>query len=151
MHSNHGCWIINCTSATKSVISKCIECSTLHGKICQHKMRSLPADRFLEEPLFIYCGVDMFGPFLVKDCWKIQKRYGVTFAGLSCRAVYIEATSNLTTDSFIRALKWLISTRGNVRMIQSDNGTNSVGASIHLKKAFGKMDEKRIKKWEESG
>ena len=38
----------------------------------------------------------------------------------------------------------MISKRGNVRMIRGDNGTNFVGASIELKKAFGKMDEKRI-------
>ena len=29
-------------------------------------------------------------------------------------------------------------------MIRSDSGTNFVGASIELKKAFGEMDEKRI-------
>ena len=121
MPSNHGCWIINCTSATKSVISKCIECSTLHGKICQHKMRSLPADRFLEEPPFIYCGVDMFGPFLVKDGWKIQKRYGATFAGLSCRAVYIEATSDWSNDWSVQAgiLGWFKVTMGPTLLVQA--------------------------------
>ena len=29
-------------------------------------------------------------------------------------------------------------------MIRSDNGTNFVGASIELKKAFGEVDDKRI-------
>ena len=66
------------------------------------------------------------------------------FTCLSSRAVHIEATSNLTTDSFIQVLRGLISRRGNVRMIRSDNGTNSVGASIELGKTFGEMDEKRI-------
>ena len=141
---SHGYWIINCTSAVKSVISKCLECWKLSEKICQQKMGNLPADRHSEEPPCIYCGVDMFGPSLVKNGQKIQKRYGAMFTCLFSRAVYIEVTSNLTTDSFIQALRRLINKRGNVRMIRSDNGTNFVGASIELKRAFGKMDEKNI-------
>ena len=135
----HGYWIINCRSAVNSVISKCVEYRKLRRKICQQKMGSIPADRFSEEPPFTYCGVDMFGPFLVKDGRKIQKRYKAMFTCLSSRAVYIEVTSNLTADCFIKSLIRLIS-----RLIRSDNATNFVGASIELKKAFGEMDEKRI-------
>ena len=141
---NHEYWIINCTSTVKSVISKCVECRKLRGKICQQKMGNLPAAILLEEPPFTYCGVDMFGPFLVKDGRKIQKRYGAVFTCLSSRAVHIETTSNLATDIFIQELRRLISRRGNVRMIRSDNGTNFVGACIKLKKAFCEMDGKRI-------
>ena len=141
---SHVYWIINCTIAVKSVISKCIECRKLRGKICQQEMGNLPADRLSEEPPFTYCGVDMFGPFLVKDDRKIQKRYGVMFTCLSSREVHIEATSNLETDSFIQVLRRLISRRENVRMIRSENVANFVGASIELKKAFGEMVEKRI-------
>ena len=65
---NHGYWIINCTSAVKLVISKCIDCRKLCGRIRQQKMGNLPADRLSEKPPFTYCRVDMFGPFLVKDC-----------------------------------------------------------------------------------
>ena len=107
-------------------------------------MGNLPADRLLEEPPFTYCGVDMFGPFLVKDGRKIQKRYEAMFTCLSSRAVHIEMTNSLTTDSFIQALRRLISRKGNVRMIRSDNGTHFIGASIELRKAFGEMDKKRI-------
>ena len=63
---------------------------------------------------------------------------------MSSRTVHIDTASNLVTASFIQGLRRLISRRGNVRMIRSDNGTNFVGASIELKKAFGEVDEKRI-------
>ena len=140
---SHGYWLINCTSAFKSVISKCLECRKLRGKICQQKMGNLPADRLSEGHSFTCCGVDMFGPFLVKDGRSIQKSYGAMFTCLTSRAVHIEVTSNLTTDSFIQVLRRFISRRGNLRMIRSDNGTNFVGASIEQKKAFGEIDEKR--------
>ena len=110
---NHGFWIISCTSAIKSVISKCVKCRKLCGKTCpqRQKMGNLPADRLSEEPPFTYCGVDMFGPFLIKDG---QKRYGAMFTCSSSRAVHIKATSNLTTNSFMQALRQLISRRRNV-------------------------------------
>ena len=74
---NHGYWIINCTSAVKSVKTKCVECRRkLNGKICQQKMGNLPADRISEELPFTCCGVDMFGPFLVKDSQKTQEIWG---------------------------------------------------------------------------
>ena len=90
-------------------ISKFVECRKMRGKICLEKMGNLPAEGSLQEPPFTYCGVDMFGQFLVKDGRKIQKRYGAMCSFLSSRAVHIERTSNLTTDSFIHALKQLIS------------------------------------------
>ena len=31
-------WIINSTSAVKSIISKCVDCRRLRGKICQQEM-----------------------------------------------------------------------------------------------------------------
>ena len=96
-------------------------------KICQQKMGNIPANRPSGDPPFTFCGVDMFGPFLVKDDQKIQKRHEVMFACLSSRTVQIKMTGNLTRNNFIHALRRLISRRGNVRMIQSDSGTNFVG------------------------
>ena len=34
-------------------------------KIGEQKMTELPFDRLEEEPLFTYCGVDLFGPFVI--------------------------------------------------------------------------------------
>ena len=127
-----------------NVIPKCVECEKLREKISQQKMGSPLAERLSEEPPFTYSGVDMFRPYLVKNSWRIQKRYGAMFMCLSSTAVHIQATSNLTIDRLIQALIRLISRRENVRMIRGDNRTNFVGASIELKKAFGEMDKKRI-------
>ena len=63
---------------------------------------------------------------------------------LPSRAVHIKTTSTLTTDSFIRALRRLISRRGNARKIRSDNWTDFIGASIELRKIFAEIDKKKI-------
>ena len=70
---SNGFWVINCTAAKKSMISKCVDCRKLHGKTCQQKMSDLAEEQLIKEPCFSYCGVDMFGPFLVKEGRKIQK------------------------------------------------------------------------------
>ncbi|GFV89536.1 integrase catalytic domain-containing protein [Trichonephila clavipes] len=48
------------------------------------------------------------------------------------KAVYIEAVGDLTTDSFIAALRRFSARRGAPRHIYSDNGTNFVGARRKL-------------------
>ena len=50
----------------------------------------------------------------------------------------------MTTDSFIQALRRLISRGANIRIIQSDNGSNFIGANTELKRAFSEMDKKKI-------
>ena len=52
-------------------------------------MSNLPEERLTEEPPFSYCGVDMFGPFLVKEGRNIHERYGAIFPCLFSRAVHI--------------------------------------------------------------
>ena len=106
---SQGYWIINCTSAVKPMISKFVDCRQFRGKVCQQKMDDLPSDRLTQEPPFTYCGIDMFQPFLVKDGHKQRKYYGAVFTCMSSRAVHIETTNSMSTDSFILAMRRLIS------------------------------------------
>ena len=108
-------------------------------------MADLPKERLSQEPPFTYCGIDMFGPILVKEGRKEMKRYGCLFTCLSSRAIHIESTNSLSTDAFIQALRRFVSRRGNVWVIITDNGTNFVGASAELNKAFSEINHKKIK------
>ena len=126
------------------MIGKCVTCRHLRGSICQQEMADLPRERLFQEPPFTYCGIDMFGPILVKEGRKEMKRYGCRFKCLSNRAIHIKSTNSLSTDSFIEALRRFVSRRGNVRVIRTDNGTNFVGASAELNKAFSEMNHKKI-------
>ena len=112
---NAGYWITNCNRAVKSLIAKCIICRHLSRSICQQKMADLPRERLSQEPPpFTNCGIDMFGPILVKEDRKEMKRYECLFTCLSSRAIHIECTSPLSTDAFIQALQRFVSRRGNV-------------------------------------
>ena len=56
----------------------------------------------------------------------------------------LEVVYSLSTDSFIMSLRRFVARRRNVRMIRSDNGSNLVGASAELSRAFQEMDHIKI-------
>ena len=139
-----GFWVTRCNSLVRSIISKCVRCKQLRGKLQQQKMADLPKDRMSEEPPFTYCGIDLFGSFVVKDGRKEVKKYGALYTCLSSRAIHVEVVHSMSTYSFIMSLKRFTGRRGNVRMIRSDNGSNLVGASAELIRAFQEMDHIKI-------
>ena len=112
----------------------------------------LPLERLsvVDQP-FIHTGVDYFGPLLVRLNKKIRanqavaKRYGATFTCLSLHALHIELAGDMSTDSFILALRRFISRKGYPKSIISDNSTNFVGAQRELSEALRKLDISKIK------
>ena len=44
-----------------------------------------------------FCGLDMFGPFIIKEGSKKVRKCGATFTCLSSSAVHIEITNSLET------------------------------------------------------
>jgi hypothetical protein len=107
-------------------------------------MADLPKCRITPEPPFTYCAVDLFGPFLIKEKRKELKRYGVIFTCLSSRAVHIETTTSLETDTFINAMRRFVARRGPVREIYSDQGTNLMGAERELKQEVQNLDNDKL-------
>ena len=106
---NAGYWIINCNSAVKSLIAKCVICRHLRGSICQQKMANLSRERLSQEPPFTYCGIDMFGPILMKEGRKEMKDMGAIH---SSRTIHIEFTNSLSSDAFMQPLRRFVSRRG---------------------------------------
>ena len=105
----------------------------------------MPTERCSEAAPFTYCGVDMFGPILIKERRSVLKRYGALFTCFASRAVHIEIKTAIDADSFILALRRFVARRGTVRAIWSDNGTNFVGANSEMINAFREMDHQKIK------
>ena len=80
----------------------------------------------------------------MKDGWKEVKRYGALYTCLSSRAIHIEVVYSLSTDLFIMSLRSFVGRRENVKMIRFDNGSDLVGASAELSRAFQEMDHIKI-------
>ena len=74
-------------------------------KLGEKKMADLPNDRTLEGPPFTKCGVDIFGPFLIKEGRKELKIHRALFTCLASRqyilnvpAVWIQILSYKLCD-----------------------------------------------------
>lgn len=141
----NGYWIIGASTVVSKVIHRCITCRKLRGKPQEQRMADLPNDRLEESPPFSYSAVDYFGPFTVKEGRKELKRYGVLFTCMASRAVHVETSNTLESDSFICALRRFICRRGPIRQLRSDQGTNFVGAKRELKLALEELDENKIR------
>ena len=141
----NGYWLLSINTQVRSVIFKCFRCRSGRGLLGQQQMSPLPAVRISAEGPFTYCGVDMFGPFIVKERRSEVKRYGAIFTCLSSRAIHLETTISLETDSFILALRRFVSRRGPVRTIRCDNGGNFIGCKNEFSNAFKEMNHNQVK------
>ena len=137
-----GFLIIGCSSAVYTFISKCVICRKFRGKIQEQRMSDLPMDRVQPESPFTYSGVDLFGPFYIKEGRRESKRYGVLFTCMSSRAIHLETAASLDTSSFINALRRFISVRGAIRQLR--RGTNFVGESRELREAMEEMNHSQL-------
>lgn len=67
------------------------------------------------------------------------------FTCLTIRAIHLEISESLSTDSTIMALRRMIARRGTPSVIYSDNGTNLRGADTELKRSLLDLDETKLR------
>ena len=110
-------------------------------------MSDLPEERVSPTAPFHYTGMDVFGPFFIKEGGKSLKRYGLIFTCLASRAVHLETLNSMEADSFISALRRFINRPGKVRELRSEQGTNFVGAKNKLAAALQELDQAHVKEF----
>ena len=89
-------------------------------------------------------GIDLFGPMYVKRGRVEEKRYGCLFMCFNIRAVHIEITHALSTDSFLQALSRFMARRGEPKVIYCDNGSNFHGAQSEIKYCLRNWSQEKI-------
>ncbi|GFX65010.1 integrase catalytic domain-containing protein [Trichonephila clavipes] len=100
-------------------------------------MGDLPTERITPDKVFNSTGIDLCGPFFIKNKYQRKgpeiKVYVCIFICLVTKAIHLEIISDLTSQALIAALKRFISRRGKCHKIFSDNGTNMIGANREIK------------------
>lgn len=114
-------------------------------------MSSLPDCRARQSvKAFTHTGLDYGGPVpytpIRRRGVRGEKAYICVFTCLTTRAVHIEVATDLSTPSFLAALKRFLSRRGPVQVLYSDNATNFKGANSYLRDLYKFLnDEYRLK------
>ena len=149
-------WITKGTSYVKRILKRCQICKRENAKPGEQVMAPLPAVRTSsDEDGLVYpfaaVGIDYFGPLFVKLGPRtrsknpaLAKRYGCIFTCLRYRAVHIEVSEDLSTDSFISAILRFVGRRGPPRVIYSDNGSNFKGAEVEVIEALKSWNLEKI-------
>lgn len=133
-------WVIRGREAVKRLQRECPNCQRWRAKPVLPQMADLlPARLQLFKPPFFSCGVDCFGPFMIKIGRRNEKRWGILFKCLTTRAVHIDILTTVNTDSFLMAFRRFVSRRGKPSELLSDCGTNFKGGERELREAFTEM------------
>ena len=107
-------------------------------------MVNLPKERITSARPFRYCGVYLFGPFLIKQGMEEVKCHRVRFTCLASRGVHMKTAHLLEINSFMNTVRKFIARWWPVCKIRSDQRTNIVGTQTELKKALEEIDHDDI-------
>lgn len=147
-----GFWLIGGRRFVNSCIHHCVICRKLRGRREEQKMADLPFDRLDPAPPFTYIGIDVFGPWTIatrktRGGEVNSKRWALLFTCLVVRAVHIELLEEMSSSSFINALRRFCAVRGEVKIIHSDQGTNFVGSTKDLNANVIRVDDRPIQRY----
>ncbi|XP_018395620.1 PREDICTED: uncharacterized protein LOC108774103 [Cyphomyrmex costatus] len=133
-------WIINGRSKIRKILHECTICFRMRPQFTTYQMGDLPRERFQSSRSFVNVGIDFCGPFFIKER-KLYNRnkvkiYVAVFICLASKAIHLEVVSDLTIEAFCASLKRFFCHREKSHLLLSDNATNFVGASNHLRELY---------------
>ena len=129
-----------------AIKTRCMACRNRRAGPGVQIMSPLPFVRVqLGKRLFSAVGVDFMGPIPVKFNRNTLKRYCCVFTCMASRASHLEVAFDLTTGSFLMALRRFLAVRGSsTKILYCDNATNFVGAEFELKRGLGRLKRREI-------
>ncbi|GFX10498.1 integrase catalytic domain-containing protein [Trichonephila clavipes] len=125
-------WIPKGRQLVKTMIRICLVCKKYSAKQADQLSGELPRDRITQSPPFQIVGIDFTGAILVKDNQGTRKSYFSLFTCAVTRAVHLELVSDMSTRCFLLALRRFLASRGNCKVIYSDNARTFKAAEREL-------------------
>lgn len=146
-------WILSARRIARHITFKCNICFRAKPRPIFPIMADLPRFRVESAPkAFSHTGCDYAGPFLVTSVrargQRARKAYICLFTCLTTRALHLEIASDLSTASFLSALKRFLARRGPVQCLYTDNATNFIGAKSYLRDLYQFLAKEYHPLWE---
>jgi len=130
-------WILKGRKTIRGILTKCVVCRRHGARHFSTIPPALPEQCIRDAAVFEITGVDMAGPLFLKDC---RKAWVCLYTCAVYRAVHLELTSSLSTESFLQTFRRFVARRGRPAITYSDNGTNFMGTEW----AFHQLNWKKI-------
>ncbi|XP_044573912.1 uncharacterized protein LOC123258071 [Drosophila ananassae] len=125
-------WVFGARNLIRKITHDCLKCFRQRQHTSHQFMSDLPSVRVRQAFPFANTGCDYAGPITLKVHKgrnpRKEKGYICLFVCLATSALHLELATDLTTDTFLAALRRFISRRGKCLQMYSDNGRNFVGA-----------------------
>ena len=138
-------WIIRGRSLVKALIYKCVVCRRFEGRpFNPPPAPPLPSFRVTEAPPFTFTAIDFAGPMFVgrEKGEKSNKVWICLFTCCVTRAIHLDLVRDMSTLTFIRALKRFSARRELPKRILSDNAKTFKAAAKLLKTIFSCQEVK---------
>jgi hypothetical protein len=123
-------WILKGRKTIRSILNKCGVCRRHDARHISTVPPALSEPHVRDAAVFETTGIDMAHPLLLKDGRKV---WVCLYTCAVYRAVHLELTSSLSTESFLQTFRRFVARRGRPVIIYSDNGTNILGMDWALR------------------
>ena len=140
-HTGHKFHVLGGRRLSRSICRNCVICKRVAPQPVPQQMGELPRARSRAgQPPFTDTGMDFAGPFSIKLGHTrrpvIVNAYLCIFVCMATKAVHLEVTSDLKTDTFIACFRRFAARRNCPKTIRCDNGPNFTGAKNELHKLY---------------
>ena len=140
-HSSNQLHVLGAKRLSREICSTCVSCRRVNPRPVPQLMGDLPLGRTqTSQPAFTNTGMDFAGPYTIRQGHTrrpVKIEAGICiFICLATKAVHLEVTSDMSTESFTACLRRFISRRNCPKTLHCDNGSNFVGARNELKRLY---------------
>ena len=138
-HVRSDVWIIGIRKLASKIDRKCVKCLAYRKSLAEQSMGELPDHRFSEVyPAWTCVNLDLFGPVDIRDevikrgprvCKKVWLLICVC---TRTRGVYLDICTDYSTESVLHVVRRLMASKGDVKLIISDRGSNLISADKEI-------------------
>ena len=140
-HTSNKLHVVGARRLSRDTCSQCVTCRRVNPRPTPQMLGELPTPRSQAgQPAFSDTGMDFAGPFSIRQGHTRRpveiEAFICIFICLATKAVHLEVTSDLSTESFTACLRRFISRRNCPKTLHCDNGPNFVGARNELGRLY---------------
>ncbi|XP_074657298.1 uncharacterized protein LOC141910505 [Tubulanus polymorphus] len=138
-------WITRVRQVARKLLRKCVICKYITGKpYSLPNCAPLQSSRLKEAPPFTVCGLDFTGALHLRSkSGEESLAYICLFTCANTRAIHLEVVTDMTTSTFLHALRRMAARRSLPQKIISDNQSTFIASNNAIKKIYESIETRK--------